>query len=79
MIDVSATQTFTLTASNVAGATNFNSIDSLNTLLAAKGINLTASFNTNGSITLTSTNDAASQTITNGAAFVAPGPATRPR
>ena len=73
VIDVSATQTFTLTASNVAGATNFNSIDSLNTLLAAKGINLTASFNTNGSITLTSTNDAASQTITNGAAFVAPG------
>src|SRR3984893_10724162 len=47
LIDVSATQTFTLTASNVAGATNFNSIDSLNTLLAAKGINLTASFNTN--------------------------------
>src|ERR1700731_2194976 len=33
VIDVSATQTFTLTASNVAGATNFNSIDSLNTLL----------------------------------------------
>ena len=72
VIDVSATQTVTLTASNVAGANNFNSIDSLNTLLAAKGINLTASFNTNGSIALTSTNDAASQTITNGAAFVPP-------
>jgi flagellin len=72
VIDVSATQTVTLTASNAAGANNFNSIDSLNSLLAAKGIGLTASFNTNGSITLTSTNDAASQTITNGAAFVPP-------
>ena len=72
VIDVSAAQTITLTASNAAGANNFNSIDSLNTLLAAKGINLTASFNINGSITLTSTNDAASQTITNGAAFVPP-------
>jgi flagellin len=67
-----ASGTVTLTASNVAGATNFNSITSLNTLLAANNIGLTASFNANGSITLTSSNDAASQTITNGAAYVAP-------
>jgi flagellin len=67
-----ASGTVTLTASSTAGATNFNSITSLNTLLAANNIGLTASFNTNGSITLTSTNDAASQTITNGAAYVAP-------
>jgi flagellin len=70
-----ATGTVTLTASNVAGATNFNSISSLNTLLASNGIQLIASFNTNGSLTFTSTNDAASQVITNGAAYVAP-PAT---
>jgi flagellin-like hook-associated protein FlgL len=68
-----ASGTVTLTASNVTGANNFNSITSLNSLLAANNIGLTASFNTNGSITLTSTNDAASQTITNGAAYVAPG------
>jgi flagellin len=49
-----------------------NSITSLNTALAAAGIQLQASFNANGSLTFTSTNDAASQTITNGAAFVAP-------
>jgi flagellin len=70
-----ATGTVTLTASNVAGATNFNSISSLNTLLASNNIQLIASFNTNGSLTFTSTNDAASQVITNGAAYVAP-PAT---
>jgi flagellin len=70
-----ATGTVTLTASNVAGATNFNSISSLNTLLASNNIQLTASFNANGSLTFTSTNDAASQVITNGAAYVAP-PAT---
>src|SRR4051794_37901406 len=35
-IDVSAGTAITLTASNVAGANNFNSIDSLNTLLASK-------------------------------------------
>jgi flagellin-like hook-associated protein FlgL len=62
-----ASATVTLTA-----GTDFNSIDTLNTELAANGINLTASFNTNGSITLTSSNDAASQTINTGTAFVAP-------
>jgi flagellin len=68
----SAATTVTLTASATAGATNFNSIDTLNTELAANNVNLTASFNTNGSITFSSTNDAASQTITSGGAFVAP-------
>jgi flagellin-like hook-associated protein FlgL len=57
----------TLKASNVAGATNFNSIDTLNSELQANNISLFASLNTDGSITFTSTNDAASQTITNGA------------
>jgi flagellin len=68
----SPTATVTLTASAAAGATNFNSITTLNTELAANNINLIASFNSNGSIAFTSTNDAASQTITSGGAFVAP-------
>jgi flagellin len=68
----SASTTVTLTATATAGATNFNSISTLNTELAANNIGLIASFNTNGSITFTSTNDAASQTITSGGAFVAP-------
>jgi flagellin len=68
----SATASVTLTATATAGATNFNSISTLNSELAANNIGLTASFNTNGSITFTSTNDAASQTITSGGAFVAP-------
>jgi flagellin len=72
-IDVSANaaQNVTITLGTAAG--DVNSIDSLNSALSAAGVGLTASFNTsNGSITLTSTNDAASQTITNGAAFVPP-------
>ena len=68
----SPTATVTLTASAAAGATNFNSITTLNTELAANNINLIASFNSNGSIAFTSTNDAASQTITSGGAFVPP-------
>src|SRR4051795_12531018 len=44
----SATATTTLTISNVAGAGKVNTIDSLNTALSAAGIQLTASFNTNG-------------------------------
>jgi flagellin len=67
-----ATGTTTLTVSNVAGATNFNSISGLNTLLSNAGIQLTASLNTNGSITFTSTNDAASQVITNTGTYAAP-------
>jgi flagellin-like hook-associated protein FlgL len=68
----SATATTTLTISNVAGAGNVNSITSLNSALSAAGVQLQATFNANGSLTFTSSNDAASQTITNGAAFVAP-------
>jgi flagellin len=70
-----ATGTTTLTVSNVAGATNFNSITGLNTLLSNAGIQLTASLNTNGSITFTSANNAASQVITNTGTYAAP-PAT---
>ena len=42
-----------------------NSIAALNTALTAGGVGLTASFNAAGTITFTSTNDAASQVITN--------------
>ena len=72
LIFKTASGTTTLTISNVAGATNVNSIDSLNTALSAAGVQLQASFNTNGSITFTSSNDAASQTITATGAFAAP-------
>ena len=68
----SAAATTTLTISNVAGAGKVNTIDSLNTALSAAGIQLTASFNTNGSLTFTSTNDAASQTITATGTYAAP-------
>jgi flagellin len=68
----SATTSVTLNASTTAGATNFNSITTLNSELAANGIQLQASFNTNGTITFTSTNDAASQTITSTGTFAAP-------
>jgi flagellin len=61
----------TITISNVAGAGKTNSIDGFNTLLSAAGLGLTASFAVNGSITLTSSNDNASQTLTIGAAPVA--------
>jgi len=68
----SATASVTLTFSNVAGATNFNSVDSLNSLLASNGVSLQASFNSAGTITLTSANDAASQTITKTGTYAAP-------
>jgi flagellin len=73
LIFETATGTTTLTISNVAGATNVNSIDSLNTKLATAGIQLTASLGTTGAITFTSTNDAASQTITKTGTYAAPG------
>src|SRR5437868_717819 len=60
-----STGTLSLTISNVVGASNVNSIDALNTALITAGVNLTASFNAAGTITFTSTNDAASQVITN--------------
>jgi flagellin-like hook-associated protein FlgL len=68
----SATATTTLTISNVAGANNVNSITGLNTALAAAGIQLIASINSNGSLTFTSSNDAASQTITATGTYAAP-------
>jgi flagellin len=57
------TQT-TITLGTAAG--NVNSIAAFNTALAAAGLGLTASLASNGSITLTSTNDNASQTLTTG-------------
>ena len=66
----SATNNVTITLGTAAG--DVNSITALNTALANNNINLTASFNTNGSVTFTSTNEAASQAITNGGAFVPP-------
>ncbi len=68
----SATATTTLTISSTVAAGNVNSIDSLNTALSAAGVQLTASLNTNGSLTFTSTNDAASQTITATGTYAAP-------
>jgi len=68
----SATATTTLTISNVVGAGNVNSISSLNSALSAAGVQLNASLNANGSVTFTSTNNAASQTITATGAFAAP-------
>src|SRR5437762_6488194 len=53
----------TITISNVVGAGQVNSIDAFNTALSAAGLGLTASFAANGSITLTSSNDNASQTL----------------
>ncbi|MEH2565054.1 flagellin N-terminal helical domain-containing protein [Bradyrhizobium sp. AZCC 2289] len=53
------------------GAGNVNSINAFNTALSAAGLGLTASFASDGSITLTSVNDNASQTLTTGAAAAA--------
>jgi flagellin len=48
------------------GAGNVNSIDNFNAALTTAGLGLTASLASNGSITFTSTNDNASQTLTAG-------------
>ena len=56
----------TITISSTVAAGNVNSIDAFNTALSAAGLGLTASLATNGSITLTSTNDNASQILTTG-------------
>jgi flagellin len=53
------------------GAGNVNSINAFNAALSTAGLGLTASFASDGSITLTSINDNASQTLTTGAAAVA--------
>jgi flagellin len=55
----------TITLGTAAG--QVNSIDAFNTALTAGGLGLTASLAANGSITLTSSNDNASQTLTLGA------------
>ena len=67
-----ASGTTTLTIDNTAGAGKVNSIDSINTALTAAGVELTASLNANGSVTFTSSNNAASQTITATGAYAAP-------
>jgi flagellin len=57
----------TITVSSTVAAGNVNSIDAFNTALSAAGLGLTASLASDGSITLTSTNDNASQSLTTGA------------
>ena len=61
----------TITISNVVAAGNVNSIDAFNTALAAANLGLTASLASDGSVTLTSSNDNASQTLTVGAVAAA--------
>ena len=56
----------TITVSSTVAAGNVNSISAFNTALTAAGLGLTASLASNGSITLTSNNDNASQTLTTG-------------
>jgi len=56
----------TITVTNTVAAGNVNSIDAFNTALSAAGLGLTASLASDGSITLTSTNDNASQILTTG-------------
>ena len=56
----------TITVSSTVAAGNVNSIDAFNTALSAAGLGLTASLASDGSITLTSTNDNASQILTLG-------------
>ena len=56
----------TITISSTVAAGNVNSIDAFNSALSAAGIGLTATLAGNGSVTFTSTNDDASQTLTLG-------------
>jgi flagellin len=56
----------TITVSSTVAAGNVNSIDAFNTALSNAGLNLTASLASDGSLTFTSTNDYASQTLTLG-------------
>ena len=78
-----ATQSITFKTSSVAAtdltitlgtaAGNVNTIDALNTKLVAAGVQLTANIDvTTGKLIFTSTNDSASQTITNTGTFAAP-------
>ncbi len=61
----------TITVSSTVAAGNVNSIAAFNTALSAAGLGLTASLASDGSITLTSNNDHASQTLTTGAVAAA--------
>ena len=56
----------TITVSSTVAAGNVNSIDAFNAALSSAGIGLTASLATDGSLTFTSTNDNASQSLTLG-------------
>jgi len=56
----------TITISSTVAAGNVNSIDAFNAALTSAGIGLTASLASNGSVTLTSSNDNASQILTLG-------------
>jgi flagellin-like hook-associated protein FlgL len=56
----------TITVSSTVAAGNVNSIDAFNAALSAAGLGLNASLATDGSITLTSSNDNASQVLTTG-------------
>ena len=62
-----STGTLSLTISSTVAAGNVNSLDAINAALTTANVGLTASFNTAGTITFTSTNDSAGQTITNSA------------
>jgi hypothetical protein len=71
VLKTSATATNTITLGTAAG--QVNSIDALNSALSKDGVQLTASFDaTTGKIALTSTDDAASQTITKTGTYAAP-------
>jgi flagellin-like hook-associated protein FlgL len=61
----------TITVTDTVAAGNVNSISAFNAALSAAGLGLAASFASDGSITLTSINDNASQTLTTGATAVA--------
>src|SRR4051794_32163029 len=71
VLKTSATATNTITLGTAAG--QVNSIDALNSALSKDGVQLIASFDaTTGKIALTSTDDAASQTITKTGTYAAP-------
>jgi flagellin len=61
----------TITVTDTVAAGNVNSINAFNAALSAAGLGLTASLASDGSITLTSINDNASQTLTTGTTAVA--------
>jgi flagellin len=61
----------TITVSSTVAAGNVNSIDAFNAALTSAGLGLSASLASDGSITLTSSNDNASQTLTTGTTAVA--------